>query len=101
LNHGCIDALVCPAERWKGVDMECPICIDLARAFEAGLSEYLEARSSACYQVSKRFAAKKKVDMERAKYALEEHQCVCVSTVRVHTLLSQGGVSTSLIRLEA
>jgi len=48
-----------------------PICIDLARAFEAGLSEYLEARSSACYQVSKRFAAKKKVDMERAKYALE------------------------------
>ena len=81
--------------------MECPICIDLARAFEAGLSEYLEARSSACYQVSKRFAAKKKVDMERAKYALEEHQCVSVSTVRVHTLLSQGGVSTSLIRLEA
>ena len=81
--------------------MECPICIDLARAFEAGLSEYLEARSSACYQVSKRFAAKKKVDMERAKYALEEHQCVCVSTVKVLTLLSQGGVSTSLVRLEA
>ncbi len=81
--------------------MECPICIDLARAFEAELSEYIEARSSACYQVSKRCAAKKQVDMERARYALEEHQCVCVSTVRVLALLSQGGVSTSLIRLEA
>lgn len=81
--------------------MECPICIDLARAFDAALSEYIEALSSACYQVSKRFAAKKKVDMERAKYAMEEHQCVCSSSVRVHALLSRGGVSTSLIRLEA
>lgn len=81
--------------------MECPICMDLARAFEAGLSEYSEARSSACYQVSKKFAARKKVDLERAKYALEEHQCVCVSTVRVLASLAQCGVPTSLIRLEA
>ena len=77
--------------------MECPICVDLARAFEAGLSEYIEARSSVCYQVSKRFAAKKKVDMERARYDLEEHQVVCVSTARVPALLSQASASTSLI----
>ncbi len=81
--------------------MECPICKDLARAFEEGLSEYLEARCSACYQVSKKFAARKKVDMERARYALEEHQCVCVSAVRVLALLSQGSVPTRLIGLEA
>jgi hypothetical protein len=78
--------------------MECPICMDLARAFEVGLSEYIEARSSACYQVSKKFAAKKKVDMERARYDLEEHQLVCVSTFRELALLPQGSVSTSLIR---
>ena len=70
--------------------MECPICIDLARAFDAALSEYIEALSSACYQVSKRFAAKKKVDMERAKYAMEEHQCVCV--------LLREGACTSVTR---
>jgi hypothetical protein len=81
--------------------MECPICIDLVRAFEAGLSEYTEACSSACYLVSKRFAAKKKVDLERARYALEEHQSECVSTVSVQLLLSLGDVSTSLIRLQA
>jgi hypothetical protein len=81
--------------------MECPICKDLARAFEDGLSEYLEARCSACYQVSKKFAARKKVDMERARYALEEHQCVCAPNVKVLTLLSQGNVSNILIGLEA
>jgi hypothetical protein len=81
--------------------MVCPICIELARAFEAGLSEYIEARSSACYQVSKKFAAKKKVDMERARYALEEHQFACVSTASAHGLLSHGRVSMSLNRLEA
>lgn len=81
--------------------MECPICKDLARAFEDDLSEYLEARCSACYQVSKKFAARKKVDMERARYALEEHQCECASTVKVLSLLMHGSVSSSLIRLEA
>jgi hypothetical protein len=59
--------------------MGCPICKNLEQAYEALLSEYNEARSSAGYQVCRRLAAKKKVDMERARYELEEHRSVCVS----------------------
>jgi hypothetical protein len=81
--------------------MDCQTCRDLARAFEAGHSEYIEARSSACYQVSKRFAAKKNVDMERARYELEEHQLVCVSAVTVRAPLPERDVSASLIQLAA
>jgi hypothetical protein len=75
--------------------MDCSICRDLARAFEAGLSEYIEARSSASYQLSKRLAAKKNVDMERARYELEEHRLVCVS-VRVLALLPEPYLTTNL-----
>ena len=81
--------------------MDCPNCRDLARAFEAGLSQYIEARSSACYQVSKRLAAKKNVDMERAKSELEEHRFVCTSAIRVLALLPERDVSTSLRQLAA
>ena len=81
--------------------MNCSICRDLARAFEAGLSEYIEARSSTCYQVSTKLAAKKNVDMERARYELEEHRCVCVSAARVLALLPEPRVTTSLRRLAA
>jgi len=66
--------------------MDCPICRDLERAYQAGLSEYIEARSSACYQISKRQAAFKNVEMERAKSDLEEHLLVCVSAIRVIAL---------------
>jgi len=81
--------------------MDCLICKDLTSAFEAGLSEYIEARSSACYLVSKRFAAKKNVDMERARYELEEHRLLCVSAVRVLAFLPELDESTRLIRLAA
>jgi hypothetical protein len=81
--------------------MDCPICRDLVRAFEAGLSHYIEARSSACYQVSKKLAARKNVDMERAKSELEEHRFVCASAVRVLALLSEPGASASLRKLAA
>ena len=81
--------------------MECPICRDLERAYEAGLSEYIEARSSACYQVSKRLAAFKNVEMERAKSDLEEHRLVCVSAIRVLALLPERDVSTGLRQLAA
>ena len=81
--------------------MDCPVCRDLARAFEAGLSEYIEARSSACYQVSKRSAAKKNVDMERARYELEEHKLVCVSAVTLLALLPEPDVTRSLSELAA
>jgi hypothetical protein len=76
--------------------MGCSICRNLEQAFEAGLSEYIEARSSAGYQVSKRHAAEMNVDMERARYELEEHRLVCVSVVRVRALLPERDVSLSL-----
>lgn len=81
--------------------MDCSICRDLKRAYEAGLSEYLEARSSASYGVSTNLAAFKNVEMERAKSDLEEHQLVCVSAVRAIALLPERDVSTSLRQLAA
>jgi hypothetical protein len=81
--------------------MECPICRDRERAYKARLSEYTEARSSACYQVSKRLAAFKNVEMERAKSDLEEHRLVCVSAIRVLALLPERYVSTGLRQLAA
>ena len=81
--------------------MDCPICRDLKRAYEAGLSEYIEACSSACYQVSKRLAAKKNVDMERAKSELKEHRLVCASAVMVFAVLPERDASTSLKQLAA
>jgi len=62
--------------------MHCTICRELTRVFEAGLSECIEARSAACTQVSTNLLAMKNVDMERAKYELEEHRLVCVSAIR-------------------
>ena len=61
--------------------MDCLECKNLEEAFESRLSKYIEARSAAYYRVSTELAAKKNVDMERAKSDLEEHQLVCVSAV--------------------
>ena len=60
--------------------MECLTCKNLELALESRRSEYVEARSSAYYQVTTEFAAHKNVHKERAKSDLEEHQLVCVST---------------------
>ena len=57
--------------------MDCLNRMDLEQAFESGLSEYREARSAVFYQVSTELAAKKKVDMERARCDLEEHKLMC------------------------
>jgi hypothetical protein len=81
--------------------MECPICRDLERAYEVGLREYIEARSSACYQISKKFAAVKKVDMERAWYALEEHRLLCVLASKVLALSPERDTSTGLRQMAA
>jgi hypothetical protein len=59
--------------------MGCSICESLERTYEDRLSEYREARSSAGYQVSTKLAAHKNVEMERARYELEEHRMVCGS----------------------
>ena len=81
--------------------MDCTICMDLKRAYEAGLSEYIEARSSTCFRFCTKPAARKNVDMERARYELEEHRFVCVSAVRVFARLPGRGVSTSFRPLAA
>jgi hypothetical protein len=59
--------------------MECLTCKNLERALESRHSEYVEARSSAYYQVTSEFAAHKNVDEERAKSDLEEHQLLCAA----------------------
>jgi len=59
--------------------MNCLKCKDLSGALEFRRNEYVEARSSAYYRVSTQLAAKRNVDMERARYDMEEHRAVCVS----------------------
>jgi hypothetical protein len=59
--------------------MNCSECKNLKEAFESRLSEYMEARAAAYYRVSRELAAKKNVDMERARNDMEEHQSGCVS----------------------
>ena len=58
--------------------MDCLECKNLEEAFESALSQYNDARSAAYYRVSTELAAKKNVDMERARNELEEHQLICV-----------------------
>jgi hypothetical protein len=72
--------------------MDCLICANLERAYEARLSEYVEARTSVCYRVSTKLAAQRNVEMERARYELEEHRSACVLE-RTETLLFSSGVS--------
>jgi hypothetical protein len=57
--------------------MTCPICLNLKRAYDAALTAYLQARSSASFSVCPKVAAHKNVDMERTRYELEEHRLVC------------------------
>jgi len=73
--------------------MKCLTCKNLERALESRRSEYVEARSSAYYQVTTEFAAHKNVDKERAKSDLEEHQLVCgyASQMRRSVLLASAG----------
>ena len=57
--------------------MDCLTCTDLEEAFESRVGKYNDARSAAFYQVSTELAAKKQVDMERARNDLDEHQLIC------------------------
>lgn len=61
--------------------MSCSVCGHLERAYEAVLNEYNDARSSVRYRVSTQLAAQKHVDMQRARYELEEHRRSCASAV--------------------
>jgi hypothetical protein len=66
--------------------MDCPICRDLEPAHEAELDEYIEARSSACFQVCRKLVAQKNVEMERARYEPEEHRLLCVFAIGLSAL---------------
>lgn len=57
--------------------MECLMCKDLGRVLDSRLASYKAARSAAFYRVSTELAARKEVDMERAKTDLQEHELVC------------------------
>lgn len=67
--------------------MGCIVCENLEHTFEIRQREYNEARSSAYYRVSRKFAAYKNVDMERARNELEEHRLVCASALKVSAFL--------------
>lgn len=67
--------------------MNCLECKDLQRYFDHMRVRYVAARTSAYYQVCTELAAKREVDMERARSALQEHREVCPSAVAERTLL--------------
>lgn len=76
--------------------MSCPICTNLKRVYEAGLVEYLLARSSVSFHLCPELAARKNVDMERARYALEEHRLLCATAINLVALLPKLKVPASL-----
>jgi hypothetical protein len=81
--------------------MDCLICKSLERCFEATHSDYIKARSAAYYQVSTKIAARKNVEMERAKSNLEEHQLVCAAAAAAsatHAAIDANDVATSMWR---
>lgn len=56
---------------------DCLECKDLDRVLKLTLASYLAARAAPFYRVCTDIAAKKEVDMERAKSDLQEHRLVC------------------------
>ena len=80
--------------------MDCRVCWGLKQAFDVAASEYLSARSSACFRVCLDVAARKNVEMERARYEFEEHRSGCVSTGGPVALLPKS-VPTNLKQLVA
>lgn len=61
--------------------MNCAECKDLERYFDEMHVRYEAARTSAYYRVCTELGARREVDMERAKSALEEHREVCARAV--------------------
>ena len=53
--------------------MNCRQCNDLIQVFKSRLAGYVSARAAPFYRVSTELAARKQVDMERARADLEEH----------------------------
>ena len=66
--------------------MNCLTCKDLDRTLASWRSKAIEARSAAYYRVSTELAARINVDMERAKFGLEEHRLGCKACGEIHAL---------------
>jgi hypothetical protein len=64
--------------------MDCLKCVHVEQVFQSRVVDYCEVRSAAFYQVSTELAAKKNVDMERARYDMEEHRLICPRVMLVH-----------------
>jgi hypothetical protein len=62
--------------------VDCLDCKDLDRALKLTLASYLTARAAPFYRICTDIAAKKEVDMERAKTDLQEHRLVCPFAIR-------------------
>jgi len=74
--------------------MNCPDCKHLHRMLESTQLNYLAARSGAFYRVSTKIAAKKQVDMERAKSDLQEHELVCSPEADTQGIVESHGTSS-------
>ncbi|MBZ5650530.1 MAG: hypothetical protein LAO18_08615 [Acidobacteriia bacterium] len=61
----------------------CRECENLNRVFESKLTEYLAARSAVLYRINTQFAARRQVDMERAKNDMEEHMSTCSFAIQL------------------
>jgi hypothetical protein len=81
--------------------MDCPVCWGLKQAYDAAAIEYITARSSACFRVCLNVAARKNVEMERARYEFEEYRRGCVSSAKPVALVPKQRVPTKLKRLVA
>ena len=63
--------------------MDCLEYQNLEEAFESRVGKYIEVCSAAFNSVSTDLAAKKTVDMERAREDLNNHRFVCVSAAEL------------------
>jgi hypothetical protein len=81
--------------------MKCLVCENLERVYLARLGEYVEARSSAGFRISTRLAAQINVEVERARYELEEHQANCIPAVLPPALMPIREAPAKLISIAA
>jgi hypothetical protein len=79
--------------------MTCLVCRDLTRVLKSAHTEYRAACAASFYFVSTQLVARKQVDMERAKTALNEHQSFCESHRHVAILNQACGEAAGFLFL--
>ncbi len=68
--------------------MGCQLCLNLEQALREKRNECLQAISSPYSLVSSRFEAYMYVEMERARFDLEDHRSACIYSVNTPVPLS-------------